>query len=418
MSQSVPLRRLFAQEQFRRWAVANLLARLPLTMNLLVLVLVGEALTGQVSTGATLAGGATLAAGLAAQWRGRRLDTVELNRGLRGDMLLSSLSLFALCAATVLGAPVPVMLGLSVLLGIAFAAVLGGFRALLVQSVPEDDIEAANAMDAVFVEVAFVLGPAMAALLALLIPPAGLLLLMGLTFAAAIPVTATLPTRQPAAAGAEPVGPLPLLTHGGNADLPVGGGRRSGAGVLRVVDSGPRGGIRLRARVSRPLPRPDGTRQRDRRGGRPPTGRTSCAGCRLYAATLFFLLSVLFVPVAATGTVWVLAVAMLLLGAPLAPLNALGSFALSAHHRGGAAGGGVQCLHRRDPDRGRERTVPGRIPATALLVRVPAEHTSVPSAWSSPSPCTARRPGGAVRGCHRGSGLTTTRPSGSRPAYA
>ena len=155
-----PIRRLAAQPTFRRWAVANLFARLPLTMNLLVLVLVGEEVTGSVATGATIAGAATLSAGLTAQLRGRRLDRVELNRGLRQDLMLSGVSVTAILIATILRAPVPVLLVLAAVMGVAYAAVLGGFRALLVRSVPPGDLEAANAIDAVFVEVAFVTGPA------------------------------------------------------------------------------------------------------------------------------------------------------------------------------------------------------------------------------------------------------------------
>ncbi|MEE8600009.1 MFS transporter [Euzebya tangerina] len=327
MSQSVPLKRLFGQPLFRRWAVANLLARLPLTMNLLVLVLVGEALTGEVSTGATLAGGATFAAGATAQWRGRRLDRVELNRGLRTDLGWSSVALAALAGAAVMGAPVPVMLGLAVLLGVAFAAILGGFRALLVQAVPDDDIEAANAMDAVFVEVAFVVGPALAAILALLIPPAGLLLLMSATFLLAVPMTAGLPTREPVAGGVDPVGPAPLFTHGATpiyllglaAGLVLGsfesliparvesfGFSAESAGpflALTALGSGIAGVVA--ANQSNQL----------RRG-------------RLYAAALLGLLSLFFLPVAFAGQLWVLGIGMFLLGVPLAPLNALGSLAL------------------------------------------------------------------------------------------
>ena len=84
---------------FRRWAVVNLLARLPMTMNLLALVLVGEAVTGSLANGASLAGIATVSAGLAAQWRGRMLDRVELREGLRRHLGLSALAVLALLGA-------------------------------------------------------------------------------------------------------------------------------------------------------------------------------------------------------------------------------------------------------------------------------------------------------------------------------
>lgn len=48
------MRVLLATRSFRLWAVANLFARLPLTMQLLALVLAGEAATGSLAIGAQL----------------------------------------------------------------------------------------------------------------------------------------------------------------------------------------------------------------------------------------------------------------------------------------------------------------------------------------------------------------------------
>ncbi|MGI8575769.1 MAG: hypothetical protein ACR2MA_10625, partial [Egibacteraceae bacterium] len=134
-STSSPLRELLRSPAFRRWAVTNLFARLPLTMNLLALVLVGEAVTGSLGTGAVLAGILTATAGLVAQPRGRQLDRTELRTGLRRDLVLSAAGLAALVVAAVVQAPVWALGLLAAAEGMASAAVLGGFRALLVPTV-------------------------------------------------------------------------------------------------------------------------------------------------------------------------------------------------------------------------------------------------------------------------------------------
>ncbi|MGI9017537.1 MAG: hypothetical protein ACR2HR_10630 [Euzebya sp.] len=184
-----PIRRLAAQPTFRRWAVANLFARLPLTMNLLVLVLVGKAVTGSVATGAILAGVSTFAAG-------------------------ACVAVAVVGAATYFRAPVAVLLVLAVGLGVSYAAILGGYRSLLVRAVSGEDLETANAIDAVFVEVAFVVGPALAGAIGLFLPPSGILLVMTVLLVLAVVLTAGLPHREPAAFGVVPAGPAPLQTHG------------------------------------------------------------------------------------------------------------------------------------------------------------------------------------------------------------
>lgn len=321
-----PLRRLIKQPMFRRWVAANLMARLPLTMNLLVLVLAGEAVSGSVSTGATLAGAATFSAGVSARWRGRRLDRVELNRGMRADIALAAVLVSILGTAVLLTAPIWILFGLAVVMGWAYAAVLGGFRALLVEAVDRRDLEAANALDAVFVEVAFVTGPAIAALLATVMAPGVILLLMGVAFVAAIIVTAGLPERRPRA-GRSPAGPAPFLTHGATPiyllaaamGLAIGsiealvparvetlGLSADGAGpflALFAAGSGAAGVIA--ASYSNQL----------RRG-------------RLYAAAMMVILGVAFWPLAETSSKLVFGVMIFFAGVPLAPLNALGSFAL------------------------------------------------------------------------------------------
>ncbi|CAN5153717.1 hypothetical protein BH23ACT9_BH23ACT9_26260 [soil metagenome] len=325
--QEAPLRRLLRQQPFRRWAIVNLFARLPLTMNLLALVLVGEAVTGSLGTGAMLAGISTFCAGFSAQWRGRRLDRVELRKGLRGDLLLSSGVVAVMCVAVVLSAPVWLLALVAGGQGVAYAAVLGAFRALLIPSVPPEDIEAANAIDAVFVEVAFIAGPALAGALALLIPPVGVLVLMSVAFAIAAAMLSWLPTRHPLTGDPSAAGPSPLFTRGATviysltlfiglalgaweaampARLAAFGLQPAAAGPLLALTAAGSGVAGLfAANQTDPL----------RRG-------------RIMGGTLALLFALAFLPTALAPSLLLLGVALFVIGVPIAPLNALCGLAL------------------------------------------------------------------------------------------
>lgn len=317
------LRRLARTPMFRRWAIANLFARLPLTMNLLALVLVGEHLSGSLAVGAQLAGAATLAAGLSAQWRGRSLDRVELRSGLRRHLLTSAAVTAVLTAAVIAGLPVWAIAVLAVAEGMAFAAVLGGFRALLVPAVEREDLEAANALDAVFVEVAFVAGPALAGALALLVGAQGVLVIMTVAMVVAAGLVGRLPER-PAAPPERRTARPPWAIEGMTSTyaLALGAGVMLGsleasiparlqelgrdpalAGPLLALTAAGSGLAGVVASVQ----------------------RGALARVRWQAAVLFSLLGALYVvPAAATGVLG-LAIGLFVLGVPIAPLNALGS---------------------------------------------------------------------------------------------
>ena len=316
-----PLRALLQSRAFRRWAVANLFGRLPLTMNLLALVLAGEAVTGSLATGATLAGILTLTTGLLAQPRGRRLDRTDLRAGLRVDLVLSAVGMLALTVAVVLAAPVWVLGLLAAAEGAVAAAVLGGFRALLVPTVTPEQIEPANALDAVFVEVAFVAGPATAGAAALVVGPSGVLALQAASFAVAAWLVGGLPTRMPVDDVAH-AGPAPLRTRGATsvyllvlalgaalggweatmpARLEEFGFEAASAGPLLAITALGSGIAGLIA-----------ANQRDplRRG-------------RMLAGGLLVVFGLAFLPTAVATSIAVLLPALLVLGMPIAPLNAL-----------------------------------------------------------------------------------------------
>ena len=321
-----PLRGLLRSPRFRRWALANLFARLPLTMNLLALVLVGEQVTGSLATGATLAGILTFTSGLLAQPRGRWLDRRELRSGLRRDLLLSAVGMLALAVAAAVRAPVWTLGVLAAVEGVASAALLGGFRALLVPTVSAEEIEPANALDAVFVEVAFVAGPAVAGGAALVISPIGVLVVEAAAFAVAAVLLAGLPTRAPAV-DIHRAGPAPLRTRGATSVylLAPGIGLTLGAWEATMParlttfgwEAAAAGPLLALTALGSGLAGLAAANQRDplRHG-------------RLLAAVLLLAFAATFVPTAIAPSIVVLGVALLLVGVPIAPLNALGGLAL------------------------------------------------------------------------------------------
>jgi MFS family permease len=311
---------------FRRWAVANLFARLPLTMNLLALVLVGELITGSLATGATLSGILTITSGLLAQPRGRRLDKVELRAGLRRDLVLSSVGMAGIALAAGVAAPVWVLGVLAGVQGVVSAALLGGFRALLVPAVSAEEIEPANALDAVFVEVAFIAGPAVAGAAALVIGPVGVVVLQAVSFLAAALMVGSLPARPPAA-DLSRAGPAPLRTRGAlsvyllafGPGLALGGWEASVPARLETFGWEPAaaGPLLALAALGSGLAGLVAANLRDplRYG-------------RALAAVLLFVFALSFAPTAVATSVLVLAAGLFVVGVPIAPLNALASLSL------------------------------------------------------------------------------------------
>lgn len=315
---------LVRQPLWRRWTVAAFLGRLPMTMTLLALVLVGKEVSGSVAVGAQLAGVATVTAGLAAPLRGRQLDRGGLRTGLQRAAVTTGAVLLAEAVAAVAGAPLAAFYVLAALQGIALAALSGGFRALLVPVVPPEDLARANTLEAVFIEVAFVAGPSIAGLVALLVGPVGVLLTMAAAAFGSAVLTRGLPDAEPgdhgiAAApwrvpGAKPVYLLAFAMGMSLGLLESAVPARAEALGLSAASAGPLlalvavgsavGGLFAAARHDH--------------------GRNFVR----VAVALLFALGLLNLAASAAAAIVPLAVALLLLGAPIAPLNALGAMRL------------------------------------------------------------------------------------------
>ena len=196
------LRALWRQPSWRWWAVASTLGRLLGTMAVLAYVLVGEAIYHSIPLGAMLAGATVVSSGVAAPVLGRRLDRAGLRTGLRWCLSLSAIALAAQFAAVAVGAPPWVIFPLAILQGIVYGPVGGAYRALLVAAVPPDDLPRANTVDAVLTEVGFLAGPALAGMAAAVGGPLALVGLMLGTVTVAAIVTLRLEPVERALPGA------------------------------------------------------------------------------------------------------------------------------------------------------------------------------------------------------------------------
>ena len=315
---------LVRQPQWRRWTLASFLGRLPLTMTLLALVLIGERVTGSLAVGAQLAGVATLTAGVAAPLRGRQLDRGGLREGLRNAALLTAMVIVAQVVAVLAGWPLAVLYALAAAQGAALAALSGGYRAMLVPVVSAEDLPRANTLEAVFIEVAFVAGPSLAGILALLVGPVGVLLAMAGAAAASAVLVMTLPEVP---GGREHTDAAPWRAPGAMAVYLL--ALIMGVTVGLLESALPARAEELGTAAASAGPLLALTAAGSAVGGLFAALR---ADHRRYQARVAVVLLVLFgallAGLAASGSVLVLGVVLFAVGVPIAPLNALGSLRL------------------------------------------------------------------------------------------
>jgi MFS family permease len=188
-------RPVVARRSWRQFFAASTLSRLPVTMGVFGMVLAGHAL-GSFSLGARLAAVYTITGALTAVSRGRRLDRGDRRTGLRRDGAVVVAVAIAMAVCVQAKGPAVVAAGLAVALGLAMAAIPGGYRALVASVVPEEDRDAAYALDAVCVEMCFVAGPALAGAVAWFGGPTGVFLLMAACALAGTVAAGRLPASE------------------------------------------------------------------------------------------------------------------------------------------------------------------------------------------------------------------------------
>ncbi len=178
-------------------AAASVLARLPVGMGAIALVLYLQHETGSFAAAGAAAAAFAVGLGLTAPVLGRLVDS----RG-RGLLLpaaaVSSLALAGVVALGTAGAPAALLVASALLAGAAMPPLGGVFRHRLPELVAAGDVPTAYAVDSILIEIFFIAGPLLAGGLAATAGPGEALLaaaLLGLTGCAWF--TAQLPPHRP-----------------------------------------------------------------------------------------------------------------------------------------------------------------------------------------------------------------------------
>jgi MFS family permease len=195
---SRPYRALLRGPQVAWLMIAALVARLPLGILSLALVLLVRDATGSYATAGAALSAYAIAGGALAPVQGRLVDRVGQTRVLVPMAFVHAAALAALVLAAENGAHAGALVSLAAVTGATTPPTSGAMRALWPSLVGRDErLHVAFALESVAVEAFFILGPLIAALVIWLASPAA-----AVTVAAALAVTGTLafaaapPSRQ------------------------------------------------------------------------------------------------------------------------------------------------------------------------------------------------------------------------------
>lgn len=181
------LRALLLSPAWRHWTTASLLARMPVSMALLGMMLAVEEATGSLATGSQVVGVMTISAGLLGPAAGRWLDRHEIRAALQTRCVALGVALLVMAVLVVLGTPTWSFFVLSFGCGLTLAGVWGGFRALLIVVVGADERRHAHFVESLMIEITYGTGPLLIGLVvALFNAVAGLVVMASFSFAAAL----------------------------------------------------------------------------------------------------------------------------------------------------------------------------------------------------------------------------------------
>jgi MFS family permease len=173
-------------------------ARFPIGINALALILYLREQTGSYAVAGIVAGGLAAGSGVGAPVQGRLVDRFGQRRVLVPLAFVHALALGSIVAFTELGAPTAVLLACSFAAGFAIpptSAVLRSMWPDLLRERP-DLMAAAYALDSVTTELIFIAGPLLTALIAAAMSPAAALIISAVSvMLGTIAFTAQAPSR-------------------------------------------------------------------------------------------------------------------------------------------------------------------------------------------------------------------------------
>lgn len=146
-----------------RVTASQLLARLPVGMLSLVILLHVEGLTDSYATAGSVVACVTLSEALAVPFTGRLIGVLGVRRTLTAAALVHAVALGLLAVA---GDDLPVLLALGVAVGVSVPPVMPAVRALYPQLVPGEGVKALFALDTTAQELNWIVGPVLATVLA------------------------------------------------------------------------------------------------------------------------------------------------------------------------------------------------------------------------------------------------------------
>jgi MFS family permease len=177
---------------------ATLLARFPIGINALAVILYLRERTGSFAVAGVVAGSLAAGSGVGAPVQGRLVDTLGQRRVLPPLALVHAAALGLLVLTAEAGAPTAVLVLFGLLAGFAIpptSSVLRSMWPTLLRDRPEL-IQPAYALDSVLIELIFILGPLLTALLtAVLAPQVALIVSAGSVIAGTLIFTALPPSR-------------------------------------------------------------------------------------------------------------------------------------------------------------------------------------------------------------------------------
>jgi MFS family permease len=178
---------------------ATLLARFPIGINALALILYLRHETGSFAIAGVVAGGLAAGAGIGAPIQGRLVDRFGQRRVLVPLAGAHAAALGSVVGFTELGAPAAVLTVCSFLAGFAIpptSSVLRSMWPSLLRERPELQ-QAAYALDSVMIELIFILGPLLTAVLTAAVSPASALIVSAVSVIAGTTLfTAQAPSRD------------------------------------------------------------------------------------------------------------------------------------------------------------------------------------------------------------------------------
>ena len=165
-------RTLLARHDLRSLAIASIIGRLPIGVAGLAIMLMTQAASGSFARSGIATAGYIAGLAVLAPLLGRYIDRHGPRRVLIASMMVYPSAMFGLAATTLLGAPYWMVLVTGLAAGASYPPITICMRTLLKRLLTEDEqIQTAYSLESVLIEMIFIVGPLIVALLVALIAP-------------------------------------------------------------------------------------------------------------------------------------------------------------------------------------------------------------------------------------------------------